>query len=348
MKKILLIATIYRVGERIYPTIKKLSEKFQIDVFKTAQMHDEFKWYGDIDLRNVFDNKYKKYVNEIFDTLPFIAEYDLIIFDDDRPRNGLHQIYLKAKKLNIPVIANVHGNQKEQRIKDLNNANNISFDYLMLFGTYDLIRYKKIVKNKINFITGGIPANDLLKKFKNKNEHILVIVNFLGNRHAPYSKFDEKTFNELGLLELQKEFNKNIKIKLKSRADHPCPEKDFNYLHKILDKKLEYEIIMDIEDDNELISDSFITFSAPSTMSYKSIQKNIPTILLDGSFGQVGIFKKFKGLVELDKQIIFNEIERQHSIGRDEYFIKNAIEGGINYNSTEIYVNEIRRILNEC
>ena len=345
MKKILFVATIYRVGERIYPTIEKLSKKYQVDVFKTAQMHNDFTWYGDIDLRNVFDNKYKQFVNKIFDSLPCIADYDLIIFDDDRPRNGLHQIYLKAKKLNIPVIANVHGNQKEQRIKDLNNANNISFDYLMLFGTYDLIRYKKIVKNEINFITGGIPANDLLKKYKNKKEHILVIVNFLGNRHAPYSKFDEKTFNEFGLLELQKEFNKNIKIKLKSRADHPYPEKDFNYLHKILDKKIEYEIIMDIEDDNELISDSLFTFSAPSTMSYKSIQKNIPTILLNGNYGQVGCFEKYKGLVELNKQTIFNEIQRQTEEGKDYDFINHHIEGGNNFNSTEKYIEEVENII---
>ena len=38
MKKILFVATIYRVGERIYPTIEKLSKKYQVDVFKTAQI----------------------------------------------------------------------------------------------------------------------------------------------------------------------------------------------------------------------------------------------------------------------------------------------------------------------
>ena len=38
MKKILLIATVYRVGERIYPIIPKLSEEFEVDVLKTSQM----------------------------------------------------------------------------------------------------------------------------------------------------------------------------------------------------------------------------------------------------------------------------------------------------------------------
>ena len=57
MKKILLVATIYRVGERIYPIIPKLSEEFNIDVFKTAQMGNDISWYGNNDLRAIFDKK---------------------------------------------------------------------------------------------------------------------------------------------------------------------------------------------------------------------------------------------------------------------------------------------------
>ena len=46
MKKILLIATIYRVGERIYPIIPELSKEFKVDVLKTAQMGNKITWYG--------------------------------------------------------------------------------------------------------------------------------------------------------------------------------------------------------------------------------------------------------------------------------------------------------------
>ena len=66
MKRILLISTIYRVGERIYPIIPKLSEEFEVDVLKTAQMGNGLQWYGDDDLRKVFDNLYSEYVNNIF------------------------------------------------------------------------------------------------------------------------------------------------------------------------------------------------------------------------------------------------------------------------------------------
>ena len=58
MKRILLISTIYRVGERIYPIIPKLSEEFEVDVLKTAQMGNRMVWYGNDDLRKVFDDLY--------------------------------------------------------------------------------------------------------------------------------------------------------------------------------------------------------------------------------------------------------------------------------------------------
>ena len=79
MKKILLVETIYRVGERIYPIIPQLSEEFSVDVLKTAQMGNTMEWYGDDDLRIVFDNKYKEYVDNIFYDVPDLSKYDLII-----------------------------------------------------------------------------------------------------------------------------------------------------------------------------------------------------------------------------------------------------------------------------
>ena len=66
MKKVLLIATVYRVGERIYPIIPKLSEEFEVDVLKIGQMGNQIQWYGNKDLRLVFDKLYSEYVNNIF------------------------------------------------------------------------------------------------------------------------------------------------------------------------------------------------------------------------------------------------------------------------------------------
>ncbi len=344
MKKILLVATIYRVGERIYPIIPKLSEEFDIDVFKTAQMGNDISWYGNNDLRAIFDKKYKNYIKNIYYELPNLNDYDLIIFDDDRPRNGLKQIYQKAKSLNILTIGNFHGS-KEFCSENLNNQLNRCWDKIQLFGQKDYQTHiESEVGSKENFLVGGIPCNDSLKKYERTDENILVVVNFLGNRTAPYNRFDESTFRSLGLLDLQKEFNKKVVVKLKSRADHPDSQSDFNYLDNILPSDLDYEVIMDVEDDNKMMSDSFIVISAPSTLALKSIQKGIPTVLLNG-YGQIGNFYDFNGVVDLDTQKIFDEIERQYNKGRDEKFIRNTIEGGIDFTSTEKYINNIKDIV---
>ena len=39
--------------------------------------------------------------------------------------------------------------------------------------------------------------------------------------------------------------------------------------------------------------------------------------------------------------MVFDEIERQHNLGRDNDFISKIITGGDNYNSTEIFVNKL-------
>ena len=50
-------------------------------------------------------------------------------------------------------------------------------------------------------------------------------------------------------------------------------------------------------------------------------------------------------MVDLNTQKIFDEIERQHNKGRDKKFIRNTIEGGIDFTSTEKYINNIRNII---
>ena len=40
-------------------------------------------------------------------------------------------------------------------------------------------------------------------------------------------------------------------------------------------------------------------------------------------------------------------VEKEISLGRDESFIKNTIEGGLDFTSTEKYVQNIKRLLND-
>ena len=149
MKKILLVATVYRIGERIYPIIPELSKYAQIDLYRTAQMSDNITWYGDNDCRLLFDKLYESYADKIYTELPDIKLYDLIIFDDCRPRNGLKEISAIAREAGIPTIANYEGNG----YFDLDNVERDikHWDYLSLFGSKDfyyiLTIHTEILKN---------------------------------------------------------------------------------------------------------------------------------------------------------------------------------------------------------
>ena len=349
MKKILLIATVYRVGERIYPIIPSLSKLADIDVLFVNEMSNEMEWYGDKDPRNKFYSMYGEFITDKFyghlnsNKQNFndfdVSKYDLVLYDDNRNRYDLDVIYEKCKKNNIPVAGCTHGTVSRNFAKEFHGK---VFDYMFVFGNNE---YKLFSDFDEVFIKGGIPANDALKKYKRNDEYILVIVNYLGNRACPFPvKFDGNLIEKTGLIELQREFNKKVLFKLKSRLDHPFPDKDITYLKSIVPSELEYEYMIDCEgDDNSLISDSFITISAPGTMSLKSIQKGIPTIMVKDS-GQNDFFNNYKGLLPLDTQLIFDEIERQHNVGRDIDFISNVITGGENYNSTEVFVNKLMEI----
>ena len=123
MKKILLIATVYRVGERIYSTIPELSKLFNLDLLIINEMSNEMIWYGDNDPRNLFHKSYEKYFDNVYDAgfnssnidvskvlLELdVTQYDLILCDDDRKRYGMVSLYEKAQKNKIPMVGCIHG-----------------------------------------------------------------------------------------------------------------------------------------------------------------------------------------------------------------------------------------------
>ena len=335
MKKILFITTQYRVGERIYPIIPYLYKNYELDLLTLYQMHPSHKWPGSFDLRSLFSLKYLPYFKKAYMSLSDIdlKKYDLILCDDDRARNGVEKIY---KNKTCLMVGCSHGN------RNLNHNewhaikhHKVAFDKCFTFGKKESLPYA---------IPGGIPSNDKLKEYPLKKDHILVICNFLGNRHCEFKvPFDEYFFKECGIKKLQQKYNKKIIIKLKSRADEGGYKHNIEYLNKILPKELNYKVLVDVEDDNELISKSFMVISAPSTMTFKPIQLQIPTAIIKDS-GQTGLFYDFKGLVELNNNEIVSTLEDQ-LINPDKDFILNTIEGGLDFKSTEVFVNQIKKLI---
>lgn len=330
MKKILFITSQYRVGERIYPIIPYLSDMAELHLLKVYQMSDEYQWVGDYDMRNIFNQKYLSYFKRVFYNSCDVKTYDLIISDDNRNslKTNLKQIYINKT---CPLLACTHGNTDDFYTRD---GYKKVFDKCFVFGNYDSIGEY--------CIPAGIPSNDQLMSYQNLNKkHILIIVNFLGNRACPFSvRFDETFFKDIDILSIQKYFNLPVIIKLKSRADELNYLNNVKYLYSILPKELNYRIIIDIEDDNKLIGQSSAVISAPSTLAFKSIQLGIPTVLINKA-GSIGSFNYYDGLLNKED----NLLSYIQSYSKKSSFIENSIAGGLNFNSTEIMINEIRKFI---
>ncbi len=357
MKTILFVTTIYRIGERIYPIIPELSKHFNIIMFCTHEMAKDSEYAGDINLKDHMKDMYRPFLTQIIENegmksygdmfsdqyhskmiarLSQIKNVDAVLLDDCRIKPGMDKIYRLFD--NIPVFANHHGNSDHTYNHD---AINQTCDYLFVFG-------KSEVKNH-QFIPAGIPANDGLKFYPTSNKHILCIVNFLDNRPSPHSiNFGPKFVDKSGILKILDDTNLPIVIKLKSRLTN-------KYRINDLDKKFikvsfpeKYreiiEIVIDHENDNMLISDSKYVIGSPSTLALKGIQKGIPTVLIKDS-GEVGLFKNYPGLVELDETIVADTLTNLEFNFNNYEFISNTIEGGLLYNSTDIY---IKSLIDKC
>ena len=155
---------------------------------------------------------------------------------------------------------------------------------------------------------------------------------------------DEHFFNGLGLLDLQEKYKKPIVIKIKSREDGNYTE-DINYIKSLLPEELNYEIIVDVEDDNLLISQSEVVIGHPSTMMLKPLQLGIPTVMFKNyGYGDEGscIYGECKELIEFD----YNKMVKTLEISPNPQLIQKLTSGGIDFTSIDHYIHYINQIIN--
>ena len=370
-KNVLIVSTIYRVGERVYPLISEFSNFANIDLLQVNEMSNDMTSYGNIDYREIFHSEYDKFFDNIFDgTITSIEtkgardskpsktildlnveKYDMIFYDDNRSRHGMWNIY-NRKKPDCVMIANTHCNSTLNPKKGVlpteghQNGNYIVdnykkvFDYCFVNGDIERNAYDK----KDYIISGGIPSNDELKYYDRTNDFILIIVNFLGNGYCPYKvSFNEHLFKNLNLLELQKKYKKRIIFKTKSRANHSSMVDDRNYLNSIIPNGLDFDIITDFDNNNQLICGASLVIGSTSALSFKPIQKGIPTVLINKS-GCVGNFYSYRSLIDVDENFL-DLVEKEMSYDRDEKYIENLITGGSSFNSTNVFTNKVKKIM---
>jgi len=371
MKSILFISTVYRTGEKVYPVLPALSKKYNIEVLNISQMSPESPWDGDFDMRNIFykmceDNNirmvhgpgisedgdktreiYRIFMNGLEERFKDKA-YDLVIFDNNvtQKRIGLSYIYKWCNKRGIKVVGTPHGNKEFKSYRVVKRMGRM-FDYSFVFGEKEkqgLLKYSKNPeKQKHLLFPAGIPSNDKLKQYKRGNKYILVIPNFT----EPLPKgitdmflpLDRKSFDAAGIMSISKDYGYDVLIKEKNHLFHKPTS-----FRKSFKNEPSVHFMLDCEDDNQLIADAAIVISAPSTMAFKSIQMGIPTVLLKKR-GAIGNFKDYPGLVNCTEKEVRKEIKNQIRTGKCEKFIKETLEGGLTFNSIDIHVKHISKLL---
>ena len=342
--KILYILSQYRVCERILPTIPELKKEYRLDCLLVYQMKLDHKWPGNEDLRTSFFKEYSSYFSTITEDINLLdySSYDLIISDDNRDTSKTNLKYIYQKK-NCIMVGCYHGaGEKWNNFEFIESVYGKVLDKCFVMGKSD-------VTSNIS-IPIGVPSNDILQNYQSVDKkHILVIINFLGNRSCPFSvKVNDKFIEEVDFSYIQNKFDNLVIIfKLKSRADEGKNGflNNKKYLYSLLkNQKIKYKIVCDIKDLDGLIANSEFVLSAPSTLAYKSIQLGIPTVLIKDS-GQLGNFGEFKGLVEFDKEKIKNKIDEMVENPKDINFINNYIEGGLDFNSTKVFLDRIRELI---
>tara|TARA_Y100000593_G_scaffold92396_1_gene183901 strand:+ start:2478 stop:3566 length:1089 start_codon:yes stop_codon:yes gene_type:complete len=362
VKHLLVVLTNNRVNEKIRCIIPELSNHYKLSLYNIGEMSNHTKWYGDLDPRIKFQEETYKYFDEIIDgeglkfhgdtidnILSYVSlkEYDGILYDDNRIMSEfkIPDLYKESKKFDIPMIGNSHGNRdfKPEELDGLGK----SFDYTFILGEKERLIYKQVCdENKL--LKGGIPSNDSLKNVNVGSEHILVITNFLGNHPAGSSlysnPFNQEFVDKVDLVGLSKYFEKPIVIKQKTRLDDPDYNKNISYIENLFPKDVDINVVTDVDDMDRLICDSYCIVSAISTLCFKPIQKGIPISIVKDT-GMVGNFYDSNSLCELDKYSIYESIEWQMEHDKDKEFIETTIEGGLEFNSTEKYIDKIREII---
>ena len=78
-------------------------------------------------------------------------------------------------------------------------------------------------------------------------------------------------------------------------------------------------------------------------MGFKSIQKNIPTIMIK-EIGDVALFDSFPDLYSIEDELLPIYLDKINSGVDYSDFIKGSVEGGVTFTSTEIYMKELLKL----
>lgn len=362
MSSILVISTIYRCVERLRPLIFELATRHEVDIVHMGEMSPYSPWPGNLDLRRTFFNQCKERLRQhipgksrafvethyddgpsLLSNVPDLGYYDLVLTDDNLCKKswGFQAMYGEFKSHNIPVVSHSHGN-REMNENFVEQNLGSCFDYSLVFGKKERDAYGHSKQSRRRLFLGGIPSNDVLKDYQHSEEYILIITNLTdpSKKSSLAKQFHTllpRTFETSGILDVQQELGLPILVKEKS---------NFKKGHKDLEsmESDDFNVVLDVDDDNEMLAKAKLIISAPSTLCFKAVQLGKPCVILRG-FGMLGNFHDFRGSCKAKKQDVIQTVQEQIERGKDEEFVRNSVEGGVDFTSTQCSVDAVESLL---
>lgn len=359
-KRIIFITTVSRLAARVIPAMIELKKEFDVEVIRLGQSSVNTKHLDRLPFDQLLSANFKKMknsvgikyteqrassahrksVNEILKSVS-LDNVACIITDECRGCNYEKTIIDRAKALDIPIIANIHGNllftETNRYIKKA------FWDYLLCFGKDDA---KRFTSNKYNVIAAGIPANDALKNAKRTNEYILVIANTIFPLQSILEFGDKvqvlnrKAFNMMAIKELSNNLGVPLRIKIKHQLNTKVDD-EIKQLKSQIPEGVEFKIDVNVENEDDLIRRAKFVVSYGSTMAFKPIQLGVPTIIYK-ELGPVGSFREYPVLYQLKRQkakeFFLPENERIK-------FVNKVVTGGSDFKSTQHYVSAVKNII---
>ena len=390
-KKIVVLSTQFFRTERILPAVVELSKTHDIVICSLGNAgmwanpsnerassikqriqslchHPKFELITNEALVNNDTEQTVWYESHISEALAKIDLHNVecVIYDDSRtaghqiPKIIFESFYQKLRALSIPVIANIHGNVDNERLKKFVSIEfEKVYDKICIYGDYDRQRLTKLGLGEHVLLT-GIPANDVIKDIRAEatadltgRRHILVILNRIdmGNIRMNPSIIERMPINELW-----EHYKLPIIFKLKvppsSLTDLANEEAALSSILKDLltAGKFTSEVpIMIVEDDIEedwllLYSKAIIAYG--STMCFKALQAGIPTVIVR-EMGNIANFENYCGTFAMNENYLDVLVNPEKYKEQTEEFLRNTLKGSLEFNSTEIYVKSIYGVINE-
>lgn len=366
-RDIVFVSTIHRMSERLLPVFEALSSDFNVHNVRIGQASQNTSYSA----KERFDNTSSMFVSCVSGQPVTTAvgaraarmrskgEYDqflrdmisrdvcCVIYDDCRNIVDERSLGDKINK-SVPHIANIHGNIDYGTTKRLLSRSKNKFSHMFVFGDNDVSKMRSTCGN-IQLVTGGIPANDSLAGVSVTKKFVTVIVNFIPTKGAVGSNevgdvmtFDSRAIERLKLNSVCDALGVKLALKLKHRLGSSVLN-DVKCMRKLVGE--EPEIFVN-EDENAILQQSAAVISYGSTMAFKPIQMNIPTVIIK-ELGLIGNFASYEHTISIRDDVRAHIMKQHDRVVCDSVFLDSTIAGGSTFTSTSCYVNNLLRIIDE-